>query len=194
MTRGQLKDIVKFEAGLADADIFDVWIEEVIQETLNSLTALTKCQELKVVDFEVTLTAATRLVTIPAAQHIDRDNIYFLTGGDHEQGYLLQYFKDDSIVNVGRSFAIYQAGPTQLAVFPYDEIEGTDKLLFTYWAYPILANDAAVIPVENLVNQLRHEVVAQAVLHGDSKKFTAHRSLAKEAQSRAFGAFDVNDT
>lgn len=192
MTRGQLKDIIKFEAHLKDPDHFDVWIENLIQETLSSITALTRFQELKVPDFQVTLALATQTVTIPAAQHIDFDEMYYLPAGDTQAGFLLFPYKEYMIVNEGRTETIIQKGPTTLSLFPYTEVIASDKLLYDYWAYPTLANDASVIPVEAVVQQLRHECVAEAVLHSDTKQFTIHDALARKKQSRMFASIDLN--
>lgn len=193
MNRGQLRDIIKFEAGLKDSDNFDAWVNETIQDTLASLTALIRYPELKTPDHQVVLTGATQLVTVPKFQHILLDEIYYLPAGEGDQAYHLFSSFDNHLVNEGRALSIIRRSATQLSLFPFGDIVGTDKIQFTYWAYPTLANDATEIPVENLVPTLRSEVVAKASLHTESKTFAAHRALAREAHSRSFGATDVND-
>lgn len=192
MILGQLRDLIRAEAGLQDIDAFQVWIDQTIQSELNNLTAIMRYPEQRR-EATINLTAATQTVTIPDAQHIDKEQIYFVPDGDLEIAYRLDTDRDNMLVDVGRVQTIIRTAPTEFSLFPFNEITSTDQIHFIYWAYPTLTDDQSVIPINALVNTLKDRVISRAVLHSNSKLFGAHRQLARESQVMAAGATDYDE-
>lgn len=190
MILGQFRDLIRAEAKIKGSDEMDVWLNETIQDELNTLTAQMRYPELRSI---AALTIADGAATIPpTAQHLNLDNVIYRPLADAANDYPLIRNKHTIGQDLGLTKYVYRVGTT-LIVWPTIEMDGSDILLLEYWRYPTLATDQAVIPVDGLIPTLKLRAVTRAILHTDSKLAKIHHDLGQESHAMSFGATDVND-
>lgn len=194
MTLIEIRTQVLAEAKIQDPERYGPLCDLFLHQYMDMMTSQVKYPELLIPDHSIVLTAATQTVTLPAdLQHIDINNIRYLTGGDASVYRHLSNFHRFWGSNLGVTRFALRAGST-LKLWPYSEISGTDTIVFNYWKKSAFSADNDTVLPDQLVPTLITKTIARIANYTSADIAILMKGEAKELFAQSFGVTDVNAT